>query len=194
MTKVLVIYGSRHGGTRGIAERIGEVLRTEGAETIVAAADHVASDDIRTADAFLVGSGVYMGSWLSEPLEFMGSHAEVLAARPTWLFSSGPLPGSSKEAPDADPVTNALGPAEGPGSGGRKKLDAVSARIHPRDHRVFQGAFDPKDGPKAMSERFVRLMPAAKKILPPGDFREWPLIEAWAREIAAELRSPAPVS
>jgi menaquinone-dependent protoporphyrinogen oxidase len=193
MTNVLVVYGSRHGGTRGIAERIGQVLRTEGAQAVVAAADHVVPDDVRSADAFVVGSGVYMGSWLKEPLEFLGSHAEVLATRPTWLFSSGPLPGSSKEQSDADPLTNALGPADGPGSGGRKKVDAVSATIHPRDHRVFQGAFDPKDGPKAMSERFVRLMPAARKIFPPGDFREWPAIEAWGREIAAELRSPVPV-
>ena len=134
-----------------------------------------------------------MGSWLKEPLEFMGSHAGTLASRPTWLFSSGPLPGSSKEHPDADPVTNALGPAEGPGSGGRKKVEADSATIHPRDHRVFQGAFDPKDGPKTMSERVVRLMPAARKVLPPGDFREWPAIESWAREIAGGLRSPVPV-
>ena len=45
-----------------------------------------------------------------------------------------------------------------------------------------------------MAERFVRLMPAARNMLPTGDFREWPVIEAWAREIAAELRVPAPVS
>ena len=30
MTKVLVVYGSRHGGTEGIARRIGEVLRAQG--------------------------------------------------------------------------------------------------------------------------------------------------------------------
>jgi menaquinone-dependent protoporphyrinogen oxidase len=193
MTKVLVVYGSRHGGTRGIAERLGEVLRTEGAETVVAAADHVEPEDVRTADAFVVGSGVYMGSWLSEPLEFLRRERERLATRPTWLFSSGPLPGSSKEQPDADPLTNALGPADGPGSGGRKKVDALSASIRPRDHRVFQGAFDPKDAPKAMSERIVRLMPAARKILPPGDFRDWDAIAAWAREIAVTLRSPVSV-
>ena len=29
MTRILVVYGSRHGGTRGIAERIGEVLACE---------------------------------------------------------------------------------------------------------------------------------------------------------------------
>jgi menaquinone-dependent protoporphyrinogen oxidase len=30
-------------------------------------------------------------------------------------------------------------------------------------------------------------MPAAKAILPAGDFREWDAIEAWAHEIAAEV-------
>lgn len=193
MTKVLVVFGSRHGGTRGIAERIGEVLGSEGREAVVTAADDVAQDHVGTADAFVVGSGVYMGSWLNEPLDFLHGNREVLAARPTWLFSSGPLPGSSREQLDADPLTNALGPTEGPGSGGRKRVEELSARIQPRDHRVFMGAFDPDDPPRAMSERIVRVMPAAKRMLPPGDFRDWGAIDAWAREISAALPSPSPV-
>jgi menaquinone-dependent protoporphyrinogen oxidase len=192
MSKVLVVSGSRHGGTHGIAERIGEVLRTGGLHTVVTAAEHAGHEDVRTADAFVVGSGVYMGNWLSEALDFLRRNQEQLAARPTWLFSSGPLPGSSKEERDADPLTNALGPLDGPGSGGRKKLEEISARVRPRDHRVFLGAFDPDDPPRAMSERLVRMMPVAKSVLPPGDFRDWDAIEAWAREIAAALPSPVP--
>ena len=49
MTKVLVVYGSRHGGTRGIAERIGDVLRTERLDADVAAADQVR--DVRAGSA-----------------------------------------------------------------------------------------------------------------------------------------------
>lgn len=192
MSKVLVVYGSRHGGTRGIAERIGSVLRTGRLEAVVTAAEYAGHGDVRTADAFVVGSGVYMGNWLNEALDFLRRNQEQLVARPTWLFSSGPLPGSSKEERDADPLTNALGPIDGPGSGGRKKLEEISARVHPRDHRVFLGAFDPDDPPRAMSERIVRMMPAAKSILPPGDFRDWDAIEAWALEIAAALPSPVP--
>ena len=188
MTKVLVVYGSRHGGTRGIAERIGDVLRTEGLEAVVAAADE--ARDVQAADAVVIGSGVYMGSWLNEPLDFMRRNQDALAARPTWLFSSGPLVGSTKSTPGADAVTDALGPADGPGSGGRKKVEALSATIHPRDHRVFFGAFDPKDPPKSISERVVRMMPAAKNMLPPGDFRDWEAIEAWARQIGTTLASP----
>jgi hypothetical protein len=44
-----------------------------------------------------------------------------------------------------------------------------------------------------MSERLLRLMPASKNILPPGDYREWPVIDAWAREIAAEASGLVPV-
>jgi menaquinone-dependent protoporphyrinogen oxidase len=191
MTTVQVIYGSRHGGTREIAERIGEVLAAEGLEATVTPADRVG--DIDGTDAFVVGSGVYMGSWLDEPLEFLARNKAVLATRPLWLFSSGPLRGSTLEKPDEDPLENALGPLEGPGSGGRKRVAELSEATKPRDHRVFFGAFDPAEPPKAISERLVRMMPAAKGVLPPGDFREWDKIEAWAREIAASL-TPATVA
>jgi menaquinone-dependent protoporphyrinogen oxidase len=190
MTTVLVVYGSRHGGTQGIAERIGEVLRGEGLDAPVSAAADVR--EVTEADAFVIGSGVYMGSWLDEPLAFMRQNLEVLATRPTWLFSSGPLPGSSKEVPDTDPVTQALGPTEGPGSGGRKKVEALAAAIQPRGHEVFLGAFDPDAPPKTMAERVVRLLPMSKGILPHGDFRDWDHVEGWAREIATAL-TPAPV-
>jgi menaquinone-dependent protoporphyrinogen oxidase len=187
MTKVLVVHASRHGGTRGIAERIGEVLRTEGLEADVAAADQVR--DVRTADAFVVGSGVYMGSWLKEAVDFIAKNEATLASRPLWLFSSGPLPGSSASKSADDPLADALGPEKGPGSGGRKKIAELSAATHPRDHHVFLGAFDPNEAPRAMSERLVRMMPASKDLLPAGDFRDWEAIEAWSREIAATLWS-----
>ena len=192
MTRVLVVYGSRHGGTKGIAERIGEVLRGEDLDAIVTAADLVEDHYVNAADAFVVGSGVYMGSWLKEPLDFIKRHEETMAVRPLWLFSSGPLPGSSKDVPSDDPFESALGPKEGPGSGGRKKVEELVSITHPRDHQVFLGAFDAHDPPKAFSERVVRIMPAAKKLLPEGDFREWDRIEAWAGQIAAAL-TPIPV-
>lgn len=191
MTKVFVVYGSRHGGTRGIAQRIGEVLQAEGLDAHVAAADHV--PDVASADAFVVGSGVYIGNWLKEPLEFLRKNQAILATRPLWLFSSGPLPGSSASKDPNDPLTDALGPAEGPGSGGRKKVEELSAATHPRDHRVFLGAYDPNDAPRAISERIVRMMPASKDLLPVGDFRNWDDIVAWAHEIAASLKAPVAV-
>ena len=194
MQRVLIVHASRHGGTAGIAERIGEVLRSAGVDAVVARAADM--PDPQGFDGCAVGAGVYMGSWVKEGTEFLDRYAATLAGMPVWLFSSGPLPGSSKEstAPAVDPIENALGPAEGPGSGGRRKVEELAARIHPREHRVFQGAYDPNDSPKNIAERVVRMLPAAKGILPAGDFREWPLIEEWARSIARELRAPVAVS
>ena len=186
MRRALIVHASRHGGTAGIAERIAEVLRSAEVDvTVAAAADRPNPSDF---DAYLVGSGVYMGSWLKEGIEFLEENAGMLRTRPTWLFSSGPLPGSTKEQPtEDDPYGGALGPADGPGSGGRKKIEALAELIGVREHRIFQGAFDPKEPPKALSERLARMMPAVKDILPAGDFREWDVIDAWAHDVAREI-------
>jgi menaquinone-dependent protoporphyrinogen oxidase len=192
MTRIQVVYASRHGGTAGIAQRIAEVLRNEGNEVVVAnAADQ---PDPSGFDAYVIGSGVQIGSWHKEGTEFLERNQATLATKPAWLFSSGPLKGSSMTTETEDRLELALGPQEGPGSGGRKRIDALSAAIHPRAHRVFYGAFDPKDPPKSMQERLVRLMPAAKRALPTGDFREWDAIEAWAREIAGQMAQKVPVA
>ena len=185
MTRVQVVYASRHGGTAGIAERIAEVLRSDGND--VAVGDAADRPDPSGFDAYVIGSGVQIGSWHKEGTEFLERNKTTLATKPVWLFSSGPLPGSSMMKETEDRLELALGPEEGPGSGGRKRIEALSAAIHAREHRVFYGAYDPKAPPKSMQERLVRMLPAAKRVLPTGDFREWDAIEAWAREIAGQL-------
>jgi len=191
MPKVQIVYASRHGSTAGIAERIAQVLEDEGLN--VRLRDAATRPDPAGFDAYVVGSGIYLGSWLQDGMRFLEQHAATLTGKPVWLFSSGPLPGSSKNTDETDPLATALGPMDGPGSGGHKKIAALSEVIHPREHRVFLGAYNPEEPPKSMPERFLRLMPGSKSILPPGDFREWDAIEAWARTIAAELRA-APVA
>jgi menaquinone-dependent protoporphyrinogen oxidase len=191
MRRVLVVHASRHGGTAGIAEKIGAVLRADGVDVIVAPA--AGMPDPSGFDACVIGAGVYMGSWVKDGVQYLERYAPRLAGRPVWLFSSGPLPASSKETDADDPYQGALGPADGPGSGGRKKIEELSAVFGPREHHVFRGAYDPKDPPKAIAERLVRLMPASKDILPPGDFRDWEAIAGWAHQIATAIAEPVPV-
>lgn len=190
--KMLVVVASRHGATRGIGERIGEALQAEGIDASVVSPKEAA--DVGTFDGFVIGSGVYMGSWLKEGLEFIERNQLALATRPVWLFSSGPLLGSTAKKDPTDQLTDALGPKDGPGSGGRKRVEELGAAIYLRGHKVFLGAFDPTDPPRAMSERLVRLMPMSKGILPPGDYRDWDAIDTWAREIAAEVNALVPVA
>ena len=116
----------RHGRHRG---PIGDVLRSEGNEVVVA--DAARRPDPAGFDAYVVGSGVYMGSWLKEGIEFLDRQRETLATRPVWLFSSGPLPGSSKETDTADPLELALGPTQelvAAGIGGSPHSPPRSAR------------------------------------------------------------------
>jgi len=110
----------------------------------------------------------------------------MLVTRPVWLFSSGPLRGSSLEKP-GQKLEDALGPMDGPGSGGRKRITALADAVHAREHKIFYGAFDPSDPPKALSERLVRTLPMSKDVLPSGDFRDWDAVEAWAADIAEAL-------
>lgn len=185
MPRIQVVYASRHGGTEGIAKCIGQALKDSGTDAVVV--DAATHPDATGFDGYVIGSGVYMGAWLKDGLEYLERNKSQLAHKPVWIFSSGPLPNAVVEQRSADPIENALGPADGPGSGGRKKVDALAQAIHVRDHVVFEGAFNPDAAPTNILERVVRAVPGIKKVLPAGDFRPWPRIETWARRIAADL-------
>jgi menaquinone-dependent protoporphyrinogen oxidase len=104
-------------------------------------------------------------------------HRAVLADRPVWLFSSGPL-GTDTVDEDGRDVLVTTVPREFP---------ELRALVHPRDEAIFFGAWDPGYPAVGLAERLVRLMPAAKDAMPAGDFRDWAAIDAWADTIAAEL-------
>lgn len=173
--KVLVAYATRHGSTGGIAERIAERLRAAGIE---AGARRVAEvDDATRYDAFVVGAAAYMYHWLGEATEFVERNRDLLAARPTWLFSSGPV-GEERLDKDGRDLLEVSVPKEFP---------RLRALVLPRGERVFFGALDPDAKPIGIAERLMSLAPAARRALPRGDFRDWPAIDAWADEIAAGL-------
>ena len=68
-----------------------------------------------------------------------------------------------------------------------REFDELAKLLHPRGERVFFGAYDPDAPPAGLGERFVKHLPAAGAAMPAGDFRDWPAIDAWAAQIAAEL-------
>ena len=187
MTRVQIVVASRHGGTLGIAERIAEVLRAEGIATTLARAED--RPEVAGFDAHIVGSGVYMGSWLKEATTFLEDNEMILATRPVWLFSSGPVLAPDAKKTELEPIDQALGPTSGPGSGGHRRINELSDIIRPRGHVVFGGRYDPSDPPTNLAERVVRLMPAVQKVLPTADERPWGEIEAWAHELASELET-----
>ena len=177
--KVLVTYASRHGSTRGIAERIAETIQRSGLEVSLRPIGQDGS--VLPFDAYVVGSAAYMNTWLKEATAFVREHQQLLAGKPVWLFSSGPL-GTDRIDKQGRDVIEASIPAE---------FRTFAATIKPRDERVFFGAWDPNAEPMGIADRFMRgftgLFPSIKSSMPFGDFRDWREIEAWAEGIAREL-------
>ena len=166
---VLVTSASKHGATAEIAEAIAGTLREEGLETEVLPVDEV--ETLGDYEAFVVGSAVYMGHWLEPARTFVETHAHRLRARPTWLFSSGPI-GDPPRPRTEDAVDVS------------RELESSGAE----EHRLLGGKIDKSQ--LGFAERAVlRAVGAAE-----GDYRDWDEVEAWARGIAkALLRSAATV-
>jgi menaquinone-dependent protoporphyrinogen oxidase len=171
--KVLVVYASKYGSTKGIAERIAMGLNASGQEA--AAVPVTAECSLDGYDAYVIGSAVYMGAWLKEARDLIQRDSALLSSRPVWLFSSGPLGTDTVDAQGRD-MREAAVP---------KEIAEYMSAVHVREHRVFYGAFDHMK--LSFSHRLVYAMPAAKKILPDGDFRDWVEIDGWARAIAEAL-------
>jgi menaquinone-dependent protoporphyrinogen oxidase len=175
---VLVAYATRHGSTAGIADRIANDLRAAGLSVDARSVDEV--DDVGSYDAFVIGSAAYMFHWLKPARRFVKRHRAVLAERPVWLFSSGPL-GTDLVDEEGNDVLEASRP---------KEFAELEDLLHPRGERVFFGAWDPDAPTVGAGERFLRLLPASEEAMPAGDFRDWPTVDAWAAEIAEALRAP----
>jgi menaquinone-dependent protoporphyrinogen oxidase len=118
-----------------------------------------------------------MFHWLKEATAFVRRHRSILAERPVWLFSSGPLGTETVDAEGND-VRAAAEP---------KEFAELRELIGPREERIFFGAYDSDAKPIELMERLTRMMPAAREATPAGDFRDWAEIEAWADWIASQL-------
>jgi len=168
--KILVAYASKYGATAEIAEKIGEVLRKAGLPADVLPVKQVS--DLTPYTAVILGSAVYIVQWRKEAVKFLKANEKLLAERPVWIFSSGPME-------EGDPVELLKGwrfP---------EKIRPVIESIQPVDIAVFGGVLDMKK--LNPLERFM--MNKVKAL--PGDYRDWDAIAAWAKNIAGELQKKA---
>ena len=88
MSKALIVYGTRYGATANTSEVIADNLRQVGYEVKIVDAKKEKVQSINEYDLILVGSGIQMGKWTSEPEDFIKKHQKELATKKLALFVS----------------------------------------------------------------------------------------------------------
>lgn len=164
MTKVLVVYGTKMGGTRDIAVMIGDALGRAGLEVQVSNALDVMSAD--GFDAAVIGSAIYATRWRPEAVQLLARVAEGEKPIPTWLFQSGPC---GKDAA----TTRTHAP---------KRVCRLASILGAEEPITFGGRFEPGTARGFMARKMAQGQLA-------GDFRDFDLIRNWSRDIAAQLVS-----
>jgi menaquinone-dependent protoporphyrinogen oxidase len=159
---ILVTYGSKHGGTEGLAEMVADGLRDEGFTVEVVPAHRV--KDLEGRDVVIVGGALYAFRWHKDARRFVKRHASELRERRVYFFASGPL--------DYSAATKDIPPVKG--------VKKLMERVGAQGHVTFGGCLSPD----------VKGFPAAamaKKNA--GDWRDADHVRRWVMSIAADLHS-----
>jgi menaquinone-dependent protoporphyrinogen oxidase len=162
MSKVLVVYATRMGSTREIAQEVGRRFDRRGLTADVCPTTE--APEPTGYDAVVVGSPVYLRRWDPSALAYLRRHAPSLAERPTWLFQSGPC--GPQEEVTAEPTPRAL--------------TRLCTRTGIAAPVTFGGNLDPARATSWLTARVTR-GPLS------GDFRDWGEIRAWADGLADQL-------
>jgi menaquinone-dependent protoporphyrinogen oxidase len=159
MARALVAYGTKMGGTAGIAETIAEVLADRGHEVVVSPPARLEG----RFDAAVVGSALYAGRWRSGPVGALRRLARQSPPPRTWLFHSGPLAEDAEE-PQALP----------------KKVARLADLLGAADVVTFGGRLDEEHAAGWIAKAMLRNGKG-------GDWRDLEGVAAWAHTIAGEI-------
>lgn len=167
MTRVLVAYATRFGSTHEVASAIVHELNSAGLQAQSAETGTSLNPD--DFDAFVIGSPMYGGKWMSEAAMFTAIMSERIGAKPVALFSMGTLGVNNPKAGRAEHVAFV------------ERFGVVAPGLNIVSHADFTGYFARENLPWYLRivDRFVPN--------PLGDHRDWTAIKGWARSLVPEL-------
>ena len=163
--RILVAYVSPKGSTAGIAQAIGKELLSAGFGVDVVEMKTVSS--LEGYNAVVIGAPLYMGKVVGDMGKFIKKHLDALEKMPVAAFTVGMSPVGADPAVTEKALNifqNALVP-----------LEPVSLTI-------FAGKVDLE------KLSFMQKWMIGKAKAPVGDFRDWEVIAAWAKELPGKLR------
>lgn len=160
--RILVTFGSKMGGTEGLAQMVADSLRKRGYEPVVRPAGRMT--DIGSFDAVIVGGALYAFRWHKDAKRFVRRHSTELRSLPVFFFSSGPLDESAAEQ-TIPPV---------------KSVQKLMARVGADGHMTFGGRMpaDAKGFPaSAMAKNNA------------GDWRDPDQVDRWVAQVVDQLEA-----
>jgi menaquinone-dependent protoporphyrinogen oxidase len=165
MTRILVAYGSKRGGTADLAAMIGDALTESGAEVSVSPARDI--HNLTGFDAVVVAGALYANRWHRDARRFVRRNTDGLRRLPVWLVSSGPL--------DASAAQRDIGPTS--------QVQKLIERVDARGHATFGGRLSPD------ATGFPARAMAKTKA---GDWRDPAQVRRWVAAIIQQLQAPQP--
>jgi len=171
MTKVAICYGSRYGTTHEIAKGMAETAKTLGAEVdVIELKKEKLSTPLEEYDLVIIGSGIQVGRWTKEPLQFIEKHRESLSKQKVAFFVVCGDAGIPAQCDFAQ----------------KQYLDDVLANfpeINPLSTGLFAGMYNLKKynfATRALIKSIIRKQFSEKEEIPEVlDFRDWDQINGW---------------
>jgi menaquinone-dependent protoporphyrinogen IX oxidase len=175
--KALVVYGTRWGGTVGVAEKIREAIDESGLSEVTDMVEASNKEiDIGRYDLVIVGSGIRADKWTKSASTFLDRNADELRTKKTALFVSCQMADREEEAREVAKKKYLLSIAD-------------EYRLKPIAFGFFGGYVDFKKSHGIVVDVIVRVN--RKKLLSRGldirkvhDTRDWKCIGKWATEVA----------
>jgi menaquinone-dependent protoporphyrinogen oxidase len=157
---VLIAFGSKMGGTAGLAEMLAIALERNGVDAEVQPA--IVANHVEDYGAVVVGSALYAGRWQRDARRFVKRNTDALRTRPVFFFSSGPLDDSATQ--------HEIPPT--------RQVRSLMDRVNAVDHATFGGRL-PEDAPGFMAHAMAKEHA--------GDWRDTTQVDAWAERITSYL-------
>lgn len=192
--RVLVVYATRHGSTRDVAEAVAKGLGETGGNVDLRAVDEAPAP--QGYDAVVVGGPMIMG-WHRGAVRYVARHRHALAEIPTALFiTAASLTEDGANEVRGVPVFKDPWLVKPPATAGklrRKERYALPDHylgdilracepLRPRDVAFFAGSLD-LTTMNVFEKLFVLLIVAAT----PGDGRNWKAIAEWSARLGDSL-------